>query len=97
MAVMETEATDYEETDEEFLVYTEPKSLMSVKQALEAAGLNVTNAEQKYEPSQTIEITDEKVASQIIRLMNALEDLDDVSDVVSNFDINEELLAALSA
>ncbi len=96
LAIIESGAEDYQPTEEGFLVYTDPKNLELTKQALEAAGLNITGAEQKYEPTQTIEITDSKTAQQIIRLMNALEDIDDVADVVSNFDIPDGLLTELN-
>lgn len=97
MAIIESGADDYEATETGFLVYTDPKSLQATKQALETAGLTIDNAEQKFEPSQTVTISDEKTAQQIIRLMNALEDLDDVTDVVSNFDIDDSLMDKIQA
>lgn len=96
LAIIESGADDYELTEDETIVFTDPKSLNSTKEALETAGLTVTNAELKFEPTQTIEIADEKVAGQIVKLMTALEELDDVSDVVSNFDIPESVLEKLS-
>lgn len=95
MAIIDSGAEDYAVSDTETLIYTDPKQLESTKQTLETAGLEITGAEQKFEPTQTVEITDEKVASQLLRVMNALEELDDVSDVASNFDIADELLARL--
>jgi YebC/PmpR family DNA-binding regulatory protein len=89
VAVIESGADDYELLDGELAVYTDPKELQSVKVSLEAAGLPIAQAELRYEPNQTIQITDPKVASQIIRIMNALEDLDDVTNVTSNFDVDE--------
>ncbi len=95
LAVIDSGADDYESSDAETIVYTDPKNLTATKQALEAAGLEVTGAELKNEPTQIIEISDEKIASQLLRVMNAIEELDDVSDVASNFDISDELLAKL--
>lgn len=96
MAIIESGAEDYTVTNGGFIVYTDPKALMSTKQALEEANLTIEGAEQKYEPRQIIKITDEKIASQILRVMNTLEELEDISVVVSNFDISAELLSTLS-
>ncbi len=96
MAIIESGADDYEVSEDQFLVYTDPHNLNDVKVALESNGLTVENAEQKFEPRQTVNITDEKTAGQIVRLMSALEELDDVSDVVSNFDISDDILSGLN-
>lgn len=95
LAIIDSGADDYELNETETVVFTDPKGLESTKQILEAAGLEVTGAELKFEPTQTIEITDEKTAAQLLRVMNALEELDDVSDVASNFDIADDVLAKL--
>lgn len=97
MAIIESGANDYETVDGVTTVYTDPKDLNNVKEALEAASLTVSQAELRYEPNQTIEISDEKVASQIVRLMNAIEELDDVTNVSSNFDLTDEVAAKLEA
>jgi transcriptional/translational regulatory protein YebC/TACO1 len=96
LAIIESGAEDYETTDEGFIVYTDPKALQLVKEALEAAGFTIEAAEQRFEPNQTVPITDEKTAAQILRIMDALEDLDDVSNVTSNFDIDETILNTLN-
>ncbi len=91
LAIIDSGAEDYEITDEGYTIYTDPKSLESTRQSLESAGLNITNAEISYVPSQTITISDEKTANQIIRIITALEELDDISEVISNFDIDESI------
>lgn len=96
MAIIDSGAEDYELLGERATILTSPRDLQPVKERLEAAGLNITSAEQKFEPSQTVEITDEKTAAQIIRLMESIEELDDVTEVVSNFDIQNELLAKIA-
>lgn len=92
LAIIEAGAEDYEQTETELTVFTDAKSLNEVKNALEAAGMRVSNAELRYEPNQVVEITDKKVAEQIIRLMTGLEELDDVAEVVGNFSIDDDLI-----
>lgn len=84
-------AEDVVEDGGESLVYTEPKQLASVRDKLKAAGLEVLDAELTYEPKNTLEISDKETAAKIIRLMEALEDLDDVTTTHTNFEINETL------
>ncbi len=97
MAIIESGADDYQETDEGFIVLTDPQHLTTTKAALEAAGLSVIGAEQAQHPTQTMTITDEKIASQIVRLMNALEELDDISNVSGNFAIDDALLEKIES
>lgn len=96
MAIIDSGADDYEESDESFIVYTDSKSLEATKNSLENAGLNITEAELQYLPQQMIPVTDEKTSGQILRLLHALEELDDISTVSSNVDIDEALLARLN-
>lgn len=96
LAIIDSGASDYEVTSDIYEVYTPPGEIQAVKEALERSGMVIKSAEIRYEPNQTIEIRDEKTAGQILRLMEALEELDDVSEVVSNFDIDEGLLVSLS-
>lgn len=96
MAIIESGAEDYSDDGDVFTIFTDAKQLESTKNALESSGLTITSAELRFEPSQTVEVTDEKTAGQILKLMNALEDIDDVSDVYSNFDINESVLEKVS-
>lgn len=92
LAIIDSGAEDYDETEETFTLYTDPKTLSHTKERLEAAGLTIEALEQRFEPVQTVHISDEKTAGQILRLMEALEELDDVSSVSSNFDIDDNLL-----
>lgn len=71
----------------ESIIYTEPKELAKVRDALKAAGLQVIDAELSYEPANTIEITNADVAGKIERLMDALDELNDVTATHTNFDI----------
>ena len=93
MQALEAGADDVQEDDGESLIYTAPTDLAKVRDALNAAGLEVTEAELTYVPNTTIEITDANTAGKIMRLMDALDDVDEVSNTHVNFDIPEELLS----
>jgi YebC/PmpR family DNA-binding regulatory protein len=92
LQALEAGAQDVQEEGEESVVYTDPKELAKVRDALQAAGLTVTEAELTYVPTTTVEVTDAATAGKIMRLMDALDDLDDVTATHVNFDIPEELL-----
>ncbi len=85
-------AEDMEEEGEESVIYTGPKDLAKVRDALREAGIEVLEAELTFVPDNTIEVSDKETAGKIMRLMNALELIDDVSATHTNFDIPEELL-----
>ncbi|HVC36364.1 MAG TPA: YebC/PmpR family DNA-binding transcriptional regulator [Candidatus Dormibacteraeota bacterium] len=94
MAALDAGAEDVQEEGQESLVYTNHKELARVRQSLLTKGLEVIEAELTYVPSNTVEITDENTAAKIMRLMNALDELDDVTNTHVNFDIAEELIDA---
>ncbi len=83
------EGTSYEVT-------CAPEDLHSVREALEAAGIAVESAESTMLPKTTVEIDDEATARKVIRLIDALEENDDVQDVYANFDIPEKVLEAVA-
>jgi transcriptional/translational regulatory protein YebC/TACO1 len=68
------------------------KQLGAVRDAIKASGLEVIDAELQYVPNQTITIDQPETARKIIKLMDAIEELDDISNTFSNFDIDESLL-----
>ena len=82
-----------EESDGESLVYTAATDLAKVRDALKAEGVEITEAELTYVPNATVAVTDKDTAGKIMRLMDALDDLDDVVNTHVNFDIDENLLA----
>ncbi len=94
LQALEAGAEDVQEDDDESVLYTDPKELAKVRDALRAAELELTEAELTYVPNNTVEVTDAATAGKIMRLMDALESLDDVSTTHVNFDIPEELLNA---
>ncbi|HKT39753.1 MAG TPA: YebC/PmpR family DNA-binding transcriptional regulator, partial [Ktedonobacterales bacterium] len=75
--------------DEALVVYTEPSDLDTVRKALEAQKLNLTRAETVLRPKTKVEL-DEKASLQTLRLIDRLEDLDDVQTVYTNADIADE-------
>lgn len=75
--------------DNELLIYTDPKELASVRDDLKARGMDVLGAELTYVPGNTIEVSEADTARKILHLMDVLDDLDDVTNVHSNFDIKE--------
>jgi transcriptional/translational regulatory protein YebC/TACO1 len=66
-----------------------------VRDALEAAGLEVVSAESTMVSSTTIEVSDPDDAKKVLRIIDALEDNDDVQDVFGNFDISDDLMEAV--
>lgn len=85
-------AEDVQEDDGESIVYTAPTDLAKVRDTLKDAGLEITEAELTYEPTNTIEVTDKDTAGKIMRLMDALDDCDDVTNTHVNFDIDPAIL-----
>jgi YebC/PmpR family DNA-binding regulatory protein len=93
MQALEAGAEDVQEEDSESVIYTEPTDLAKVRDALNEAGLEVTQAELTYVPNNTVVVEDASTAGKIMRMMDALEDNDDVVGTHVNFDIPENLLA----
>lgn len=95
MAALEAGAEDVKDEDGEFTVLTDPADCNTVSEELKKAGYNVTEAEVAMIPDNKVQITDLDTAKKVMALYEALDDLDDVNDVYSNFDISEELLEQL--
>lgn len=92
LTAIDAGAEDVQEDGDESIVYTSPTDLAKVRDSLKGAGLDIVEAELTYVPNNTVEVTDEPTASKIMRLMDALEDIDDVTNTHVNFDIDESLL-----
>ena len=88
-------ADDLELDGDVFQVTSAPESLSSVRGAIEAAGFAVNSAELQLVPRTTVAVDDEAKARQVMRLIDELEDNDDVQDVYANFDIPEQVLEAV--
>ena len=91
---LEAGAEDVIDEDNEFAVITEPNIFEDVKSSIEKTGIKHESAEVTMIPQNTVKV-DGKEANQLLRLMEALEDSDDVQNVYSNFDIPDEIMEAL--
>jgi YebC/PmpR family DNA-binding regulatory protein len=87
-------ADDVEPDGSTYQVTSAPEDLRAVREAIEAAGFAVEAAELSMIPKATVAISDEALAKKVVRLVEALEDVDDVQDVYANFDIAEAILEA---
>lgn len=92
LAALEAGADDVQDEDDESVIYTAATDLARVRDSLKAAGLEVTDAELTYVPNTTVEVSDGATAGKILRLMDALDDCDDVVNTHVNFDIPEALI-----
>lgn len=95
LGALDAGAEDVRDSDGSFEVITPPSDMPAVKDALEAAGVLIESADVTQLPSTTVPL-EREVAGKVLRLIDALEDLDDVQDVYANFDIPDEVMAALS-
>jgi YebC/PmpR family DNA-binding regulatory protein len=97
LAAAEGGADDVERDGSTFQVSSSPEALASVREAVERAGLPVETAELSLVPKTTVEIEDEATARKVIRLVEGLEENDDVQEVYANFDIPERVLEVVAS
>ncbi|MCB1245942.1 MAG: YebC/PmpR family DNA-binding transcriptional regulator, partial [Acidimicrobiia bacterium] len=95
LAALEGGAEDVTGEGDQWEVITAPTDLGPVRSALESAGLRVESGDVTYLPSASVPV-DADGAPAVLRLIDALEDLDDVQAVFANFDIDEDVFAELS-
>jgi YebC/PmpR family DNA-binding regulatory protein len=91
---MEAGAEDLSDGGEEWTVTTATADLMAVRAALEEAGLEPSASELAMVPTTTVEVSSESEAKKVLRLVEALDDHDDVQNVYANFDIPDAVMAA---
>lgn len=91
LSALDAGADDAQQEDDHLIVYTEAKSLHATRQKLIDAGFEIKSAELGYVPNNMVKIDDEETARKILKLMEALDDLDDVTAVHSNFDIADSI------
>jgi YebC/PmpR family DNA-binding regulatory protein len=96
LAAAEGGAEDVMLDGSSYQVLSAPEDLAAVRGAIEAAGFSIDSAELTMLPKTTIEVVDESDAKKVLRLMDQLEDNDDVQDVYANFDIPEQVLEAVA-
>lgn len=94
-AAINLDALDVIEDEETYKVLTTPENFQAVVEGLEAEGFKSETAELSRIPQNTIEVTDEAVAGQILKLLEKLEEHDDVQNVYANFDISDEIMQKL--
>jgi len=95
-AALDAGAEEVNDLGESFEVISEATDLVAVRTALQTAGIDYDSAEANFLPSMNIEL-DKEAASKVFRLVEALEDLDDVQNVYGNFDVSDEVMEALDA
>ncbi|NLF04841.1 MAG: YebC/PmpR family DNA-binding transcriptional regulator [Actinomycetales bacterium] len=95
-AVLEAGAEEVNDLDGSFEVLCEATDLVPVRESLQAAGIDYDSADVVFYPATQIEV-DEDGARKVLRLIDALEDSDDVQNVFANFDASDEVMAALDA
>jgi len=95
-AVLEDGAEEVNDLGDSFEVVSEPTDLVAVRTALQGAGIDYESADQSFLPSVQVPL-DEDGARKVLRLVDALEDCDDVQNVYANFDVSDEILEAVEA
>ncbi|MDX1385579.1 MAG: YebC/PmpR family DNA-binding transcriptional regulator, partial [Thermoanaerobaculia bacterium] len=95
LAALDAGAEDIRPSGDQFEVITEPGDLQAVRLALRDSGITIESSEVTQMPSTIIPL-EEETARAVLRLVDALEDLDDVQSVFANFDISDEVLAAVA-
>ena len=94
--ILEAGADDMKSDEEQYEIITAPENFATVKQTLESKGIKLENAEIQLIPENTVRI-EGKDAEQVLKLVEALEDHEDVQHLYSNFDIDEKILATFNA
>lgn len=89
LTVLDAGAEDALEDGDEMTVYTDPKELAKVRNAIIEAGLTVSEAELQYVPNAPVVIEDQETADKILKVLDALDDLDDVTNVHTNAELPE--------
>jgi transcriptional/translational regulatory protein YebC/TACO1 len=93
-AVLDAGAEEINDLGESFEVISEPGDLLAVRNALQQAGVDYESAEPAFLPTVEVEL-DEEQAKRVFRLIEALEDSDDVQDVYANYSVPDEVMEKL--
>ena len=96
LAVLDAGAEEVRDLGDTFEVVSEPGDLVAVRTALQEAGIEYDSAEAGFVPSVQVEL-DEDSAGKVFRLIDALEDLDDVQNVYANYDVSDEVMEKIDA
>tara|TARA_B100000405_G_scaffold301620_1_gene263302 strand:- start:851 stop:1603 length:753 start_codon:yes stop_codon:yes gene_type:complete len=96
MAALEAGAEDIVGEGDTWRVTTEPTETIAVREALENSGIEVSSTDLTYLPQNLVELSSSGEAAQVMAVMDALDDHDDVQGVYANFDVSDEVLAELT-
>ncbi|MEU5051182.1 YebC/PmpR family DNA-binding transcriptional regulator [Streptomyces sp. NPDC021096] len=95
-AVLDAGAEEVNDLGESFEVISEATDLVAVRTALQKEGIDYDSAEANFVPTMQVEL-DEEAARKIFKLIDALEDSDDVQNVFANFDVSDDVMAKVDA
>jgi len=96
LAVLDAGAEEINDLGDSFEVVSEPGDLVAVRTALQEANIEYDSAESSLVPTMTVPV-DEDAARKVFKLIDALEDCDDVQNIFANFDVSDEVMAAIDA
>jgi YebC/PmpR family DNA-binding regulatory protein len=96
LAVLDAGAEEINDLGDTFEVVSEPGDMVAVRTAVVDAGLDYDSAESSLVPSMTVPV-DEETARKVFKLIDVLEDCDDVQNIYANFDVSDEVMAAIDA
>ena len=96
MAVLDAGAEEVNDIGDAFEVISEPSDLVAVRTALQDAGMDYDSAETSLVPSMTVQVG-EDAARKVLRLIDVLEDCDDVQNIYANFDVPDDIMAKIDA
>jgi YebC/PmpR family DNA-binding regulatory protein len=96
LAVLDAGAEEINDLGDSYEVVSEPTDLIPVRTALQEAGIDYDSAESSLVPTMTVPV-DEDAARKVFKLIDALEDCDDVQNIFANFDVSDEVMAAIDA
>ncbi|HYH27091.1 MAG TPA: YebC/PmpR family DNA-binding transcriptional regulator, partial [Blastococcus sp.] len=96
MAVLDAGAEEVRDLGDTFEVISEPGDMVAVRTALQEAGIEYDSADMGFLPSVQVEL-DEDGAAKVFKLIDALEDLDDVQNVYANYDVSDEIMEKVTA
>jgi len=94
-AVLDAGAEEVNDLGDSFEVVSEPSDLVAVRTALQTSGYDYESADASFVPSVLVPL-DEKSAPKVFKLIDALEDCDDVQNVFANFDVSDEVMESVS-
>ncbi len=96
LAGLEAGLEDVSDDDDQFTIICQPEDVNGLRKALVEAGVTVSSSDSTMLPSMQVPITDEDAARKVMRLIDALEDADDVQEIYANYEISDELMESVA-